>query len=59
MWHNMSMSALQSAEVFHHYCLNKIQFLPKNTRSAMCQTLLGVGSLLSEIDKRKLMFFFS
>ena len=53
----MSMSALQSAEVFHHYCLKKIQFLPKNTRSAMCQTLLGVGSLLSEIDKRKLMFF--
>ena len=35
----------------------KDTFFTKNTRSTMCQTLLGVGSLLSEIDKRKLMFF--
>ena len=56
VWNNMSTSTLKSIEVFHHYCLKKIQFLPKTTRSAMCQTLLGVGSLLSEVDKRKIMF---
>ena len=53
----MSTSTVKSVEVFHHYCLKKIQFLPVTAWSAMCETLLGVGTLLTEIDKRKLMFF--
>ena len=53
----MSTSTVKSLEAFHHYCLKKIQFLPVTTRSAMCQNLLGVVSLLTKIDNRKLMFF--
>ena len=57
MWHNMTQTKMKEIEVFHHFCLKKIQYLPTNTRSAMCQSLLGVGSLVGEIDKRKLLFF--
>ena len=57
MWHNMTQTKMKEIEVFHHYCLKKILYLPTNTRSVMCQSLLGVGSLVGEIDKRKLLFF--
>ena len=57
MWSNMSSSSMKAIEVFHRYCIKKIQHLPVTTRTAMCQTLLGVGSLIGDVDKRKLMFF--
>ena len=57
IWSNMSSSSMKAIEVFHRYCIKKIQHLPVTTRTAMCQTLLGVGSLIGDVDKRKLMFF--
>ena len=58
MWHNMTQTKMKEIVVYHHYCLKKMLYLPTNTRSVMFQSLLGVGSLVREIDKRKLFFFF-
>ena len=57
MWSNMSLSSMKAIEVFHRYCIKKFQHLPVTIRTAMCQTLLGVGSLIGDVDKKKLMFF--
>ena len=42
---------------FQHYCVRKkIQCLPNQTQSYMCESLLGLPKLSYEIDKRKLYF---
>ena len=56
MWSNTSSSSMKAIEVIHQYCIKKIQHLPVTTRTAMCQTLLGVGSLIGDVDKRKHVF---
>lgn len=57
MWTNMTQSNKKDIDVFHHYCIKKLQYLPVQTRSAMCESLLGLGSLTAEIEIRKLLFF--
>lgn len=57
LWNNLTQTNIKEIEKFHHYCLKKIQYLPVHTRSAMTEALLGLGSLNSEIEKRKLLFF--
>ena len=55
-WSQMTISDVQEVEKFQHYCVKKIQCLPNQTRSYMCESLLGLPKLSYEIDKRKLYF---
>lgn len=47
LWNNLTQTKIKDIEKFHHYCLKKIQYLPGNTRSVMCESLLGVCPLNS------------
>ena len=55
-WSRLTAHDLNELEKFQHFCVKKIQCLPWLTRSYMCESLLGLPKLSSEIDKRKLFF---
>ena len=55
-WSRLTLHDLNELEKFQHFCVKKIQCLPWQTRSYMCESLLGLPKLSLEIDKRKLFF---
>lgn len=55
-WSQMTTSDILEIDKLQHYYVKKIQYLPNQTRSYMCESLLGLPKLSYEIDKRKLYF---
>lgn len=55
-WSQMTASDFNELEKFQHYCVKKMQCLPIQTRSYMCESLIGIPKISLEIDKRKLFF---
>lgn len=55
-WSNMTQKDMYEIQKLQHYCMKKIQCLPAQTRSLMCESMLGFTKLTFEIDKRKLYF---
>ena len=55
-WSRLTVSDVNELEKFQHYCVKKMQCLPSQSRSYMCESLLGLPKLSYEIDKRKLLF---
>ena len=52
-WSHLTLHDLNELEKFQHFCVKKIQCLPWQTRSYMCESLLGLPKLSLEIDKFK------
>lgn len=57
LWNNLSTADSQRLHVFQHSICKSVQNLPSQTRSDMCETLLNILPISSEIDARKLLFF--
>lgn len=57
LWNNLKQTDLQILSKFQHFVLKDIQGLKISTRSDMCESMLGLHPIISEIDKRKLAFF--
>ena len=55
LWNNMSTADSQRLHVFQHSICKSVQNLPSQTRSEMCETLLNILPISSEIDARKLL----
>ena len=56
-WTNLRQVDIMNINKFQHYAAKLIRNFRKQTRSDMCESLLGLPRLCSEVDKRKLMFF--
>lgn len=56
LWYNIKQSDLRHLETTHHFCLKRIQNLPKLTRSDMVKGMLGFTSIEAYIDMQKLSF---
>lgn len=57
LWNNLKQTDLQVLNKFQHFVIKDIQGLKISTRSDMCESMLGLHPIVSEIDKRKLAFF--
>ena len=56
-WTNMRLTDISKINQFQHYAVKLIQNLRHSTRSDMCESLVGLRKLSTEVDKRKLLFF--
>jgi len=56
LWNSISNSDMRQLEATHHFCLKRIQGLPRLTRSDMVKGLLGFTSIEAYIDLQKLLF---
>ena len=57
MLYNVSNSDILSMEQCHRFCIKFMQRFPSRTRTAVALGMLGQNSLISDIDKRKLVLF--
>ena len=55
-WNNLTKTDADKVNRLQHYIVKRIQGFKTLTRSDMCESMLGLRKLCSEIDKRKLMF---
>ena len=56
LWNGMNKCETDIINRLQHFIVKKILGLPIRTRSDMCESMLGLTRLSSEVDKRKLMF---
>lgn len=57
LWSNLTKQDLQKLQTLQHFiCKNTMQ-LPSRCRSDICESLLDIFPIHSEIDRRKLLFF--
>ena len=56
LWSNMSDRDVISINKTQHYIVKCIQGFPTQTRSDICESMLGLNRLSSEVEKRKLFF---
>ena len=56
LWNNLSKTDIIKVDRLQHYIVKRIQGFKTRTRSDMCESMLGLRKLSTEIDKRKLMF---
>jgi len=56
LWNNMTNKDLLTLNKTQHYVVKCIQGFQVQTRSDICESMLGLYRLNSEVDKRKLMF---
>ena len=59
LWYNMKAQEINVLNKTQHTIIKKMQGFQKYTRSDMCQSLVGQYDLVFEIDKMKLLFFFT
>ncbi|MES9879357.1 MAG: reverse transcriptase family protein [Sedimenticola sp.] len=55
LWNHLTKSESDELNKLQHFIVKKIQGLGIRTRSDMCESMLGLYRITSEIDKRKLM----
>ena len=58
LWNTMTKADTDSVNRLQHYIVKRIQGFKTRTRSDMCESMLGLRKLCTEIDKRKLMFLY-
>ena len=58
LWSNLHSTHLVSLERAHRFCVKFMQFLPKSTSTDVALSRLGINSIETEIDYRKLIFLF-
>lgn len=56
LWNNLKSKDWNILNRFQHFIAKDIQNFSKSTRSAICESMLGLQPIQSEIDKRKLYF---
>jgi hypothetical protein len=56
LWNTMTKADIDSVNRLQHYIVKRIQGFKTRTRSDMCELMLGLKKLCTEIDKIKLMF---
>lgn len=56
LWSDLCQRDLQALNTLQHFICKHAMGLPKVTRSDICESLLGLLPISSEIDKRKLLF---
>ena len=56
-WNNLTESQILTLERAHRYCIKYMQGLPRQTRTDIALSLLGVYTIQSEIDFKKLILF--
>ncbi len=57
LWNNLTSSQITTLERAHRFSIKFIQSLPKQTRTDIAQSIIGINSLEYEIDKKKLLLF--
>ena len=57
LWNDLLGKDIRALNVFQHYVTKKIQGFPRQTRSDMCESMLGLLPIETAIDKTKLKFF--
>lgn len=57
IWNELKSQDYQLLNKFQHFIVKDIQGLKTSTRSDMCESLVGLRPITSEIDKKKLLFF--
>ena len=55
-WNSMKQTDIKNIQTFQHLSTKVLLKLPQRTRSDMCESILGLQRITSEIDKRKLIF---
>ena len=55
-WKNLTITDLKHLEQFQHLSCKMFLRIPKRTRSGMCESILGLTRITSEIHKQKLLF---
>ena len=58
LWNNLTANDVTSINRFQHFVVKNIQGFPSRTRSDMAESMLGLHKLISEVNKRKLMFLY-
>ena len=56
LWNDMTKTDITTLNRLQHFVAKTIQGFHKRTRSDMCESMLGLFRLSSEVDKRKLQF---
>lgn len=56
LWNHLTQSEIDELNRLQHFIVKKIQGFKIRTRSDICESMLGLYRLTSEIDKRKMMF---
>ena len=56
IWNNLSTTEINKIDKFQRYIVKRVQGLPVRTRTDMCESMLGLHPLSSEITIRKLLF---
>ena len=56
IWNNLSTTEINEIDKFQRYIVKRVQGLPVRTRTDMCESMLGLHPLSSEITIRKLLF---
>ena len=56
LWNGMSQNDISTVNRLQHFIVQTIQSFHIRTRSDMCESMLGLNRLSSEVEKRKLMF---
>ena len=59
LWNGLTNSDTVSLSRIQHDIVKKIQGLPIRTRSDICEPMVGISRISSEVEKRKLMFLHS
>ncbi len=55
LWNHLTKAESDELNKLQHFIVKKIQGFNIRTRSDMCESMLGLYRITSEIDKRKLM----
>jgi hypothetical protein len=58
LWNNLSSCDISYLEKCQQFCCKKILGLHNQTRSDMCESIVGLFRIPAEIDRRKLMFLY-
>ena len=56
LYYTITVSDMRHLETTHHFCLKRIQNLPRSTRSDMVKGMLGCTSIQTYIDMHTLLF---
>ena len=57
LWNNIKMTDIHLLDTFQHFIVKTVQNFSRSTRSDMCESMLGIFRISSEIERRKLLFF--
>ena len=57
MWCDLRRRLVENLNTFQHFFAKHAMGLPRQTRSDMCESMLGLLPITAEIDTKKLQFF--